>query len=133
MRSSENKWQKMIPCISFELIIQVLLLFPLQRSAWVRWRSAAPSCHATFRAWCSGATNAPSRAPATRRCSCTCRSTPRSSPTSASSATTTAVGGASSRSIYALSTRSATVHRKMRMKLCVAKFNAPYVICFVPW
>lgn len=89
------------------------LLFLLQRSVWVRWRSAVPSCRATFRAWCSDATNAPSHAPATRRCSCTCRSTPRSNPTSASSAIMTAVDGASLRSIYASSTRSAWVHGTM--------------------
>lgn len=71
------------------------LIFLHQRSAWLRWRSAAPNCLATLRAWYSVATNAPSHAPVTRPCSCTCRSTLSSSLTSASSAITTAVGGAS--------------------------------------
>lgn len=71
------------------------LTFLHQRSAWLRWRSAAPNCLATLRAWYSVATNAPSHAPVTRPCSCTCRSTLSSSLTSASSAITTAVGGAS--------------------------------------
>lgn len=71
-------------------------LFSLhQRSAWHHWRSAAPNCLATLRAWYSVATNAPSHAPVTRPCSCTCRSMLRSSLTSASSAIMTAVGGAS--------------------------------------
>lgn len=72
--------------------------FPLslhQRSAWLRSRSAAPSCRATFRAWCSVATNAPSHAPVTKPCSCTCRNMLRSSPINASSAIMTAVGEAS--------------------------------------
>lgn len=77
------------------LLIFFIFFFLRQRSVWSRWRSAAPSCRATFRVWCSAATNAPSPAPVTRRCSCTCRSTPRSNRTSASSATTTAAGAAS--------------------------------------
>lgn len=95
------------------------LLLLHQRSVWVHWRSAAPSCHVTFRAWCSVATNAPSHAPVTRPCSCTCKSTLRSNPTSASSVIMTAVDGASQRSIYALSTRSAG----FCMMFCATKLN----------
>lgn len=89
-----------------------------QRSVLPPWSSAAPSSPAISGVWCSAATNAPSRAPATRPCSCICRSTRRSGPTSASSATTTAAGRARWRSTYVPSTRSGPVCQSESLPVC---------------